>query len=408
MRALRRVQQQFPGTDQAGEAQYWLGMTLFRNEQFAEARQIFQNLANTMPTHPRAATALLRIADAFYNEKRFQDGLIAYRKVSLLHPQTAVVADARYGTVLSYYQLQQYPQFLREAQTFTQEYRQHPLSGSLLLQVAAYYQEQQRLDDAINTYSTLVQRYPQSVFADKALFRLGELYATTGKPQQALTTYERLLQEGKTEELKPDALLGQGRAYEALGDTSAAVQCYEQVATQYPKSALAPRGLLSAARLMSAQNNAQAAQRYLTTLTEQYPEDPLRYEGLLEWGTTLLRLKQPDRAISTLQQVLKAPEPGVAAQAQLQLGYAYAQAGDLQQSINAHLRVAYLYPDEAPLVLQALRQAAQNYVKLGRCTDASTVYAKLLERSPNTQEAQNIRREIERSGCSSATTRPPR
>jgi tetratricopeptide (TPR) repeat protein len=109
-----------------------------------------------------------------------------------------------------------------------------------------------------------------------------------------------------------------------------------------------------------------------------------------------------------LQQVLKAPETNLAAQAQLQLGNAYALAGDLQQSINAHLRVAYLYPDEELLVLQALRQAARNYVKLGRCADASTVYAKLLDRSPSTQESQSIRREIERSGCGDAMPRSPR
>jgi hypothetical protein len=78
-------------------------------------------------------------------------------------------------------------------------------------------------------------------------------------------------------------------------------------------------------------------------------------------------------------------------------------AGDLQQGVNAYLRVAYLYPEEGTFVAQALQQAARNYVKLQQCTDALTVYSKLLQRTTNAQETQSIRQEIERSGCREST-----
>ncbi|MGQ4807118.1 Cell division coordinator CpoB [Candidatus Entotheonellaceae bacterium PAL068K] len=399
IRALRQVQQQFAGTEQAVEAQYWLGMTFFRRTRFAEARQILQELANTAPDHPRAAAALLRVADAYYNEKRYRDGLIAYQKVDLLHPQSPLVADARYGVILSYYRLQQYPQFLRESRTFIREFPQHPLSVSLLLQVAEHYTEQKRPDDAILTYNRLVRDYPNQDLADKALFRLGELYMTVEQPQQAIAAYERLLQEGQTTELKPDALLGQGKAYEALGQGDAALQRYTQIAEQYPESSLAARGLHEAGRVLAAQQKYREAQHYFETVVQQYSADPMHFASLLQWGRILLHKKRPEQAIELLQRAQQAPDSHLAAQVQLDLGRAYLQTDDVQQSINAYLRVAYLYPDETTLVALALRQAAHNYIRLGKCSEALTVYTKLLNRVTQAQETHAIQQEIERSGC---------
>jgi tetratricopeptide (TPR) repeat protein len=157
--------------------------------------------------------------------------------------------------------------------------------------------------------------------------------------------------------------------------------------------------LYRAGRLLRAQQDYQEAQRYFEAVVQQYPTDPIRYASLLQWGITQLDLQQPDRAIDLLQQAQQTPDTSLAAQVQLYLGKAYLLAGDLQQSINAYLRVAYLYPDEVAFVAQALRQAARNYVKLGKCSEALTVYTKLLNRTISAQQTQNIQQEIERSGC---------
>jgi tetratricopeptide (TPR) repeat protein len=302
--------------------------------------------------------------------------------------------------ILSYYQLQQYPQFLRQGQAFIREFAQHPLSVSLLLQIAEYYQEQKRPEDAIQTYTYLLQTYPQSASVDKALLRLGEIYTASGQPQQALVTYERLLRDGRTADLKPDALLGQGRAYEVMGDIPAALQRYTRIAEQFPENVLAARGLFAAGRLLLTQQKYQEAEHYFEQVVTQYSADALRYDSLLQWGIAELQMQRPEHAITLLQQAQQAPEPRVAAQVQLQLGHAYTLLGNLQESSNAYLRLVYLYPDEESLVTQALRQVAKNYVKLGMCSEASTVYNKLLKRTTAAQETQDLQQEMKRSGCS--------
>jgi tetratricopeptide (TPR) repeat protein len=174
-------------------------------------------------------------------------------------------------------------------------------------------------------------------------------------------------------------LLGQGRAYEALGEIAEAVQRYSRLAEVYPQSPLAPRGLYQAGHLLQTQKAYEEAQRYFEEVVQRYPTDPTRYASLLQWGMTLLEQHQYERAVALLQQAQQAP--------------------DLQEGINAYLRVAYLYPDAGRLVTGALQQAARNYVKLGKCPEALTVYAKLLEQTSAAQETQAIQQEMQQSGC---------
>jgi len=194
-------------------------------------------------------------------------------------------------------------------------------------------------------------------------------------------------------------LLGQGRAYEVMGDIPAALQRYARIAEQFPESVLAARGLFAAGRLLLTQQKYQDAARYFEKVVTQYSADALRYDSLLQWGITQLQMQRPEHAVALLQQAQQAPEPRIAAPVQLHLGHAYALLGNLQESNNAYLRLVYLYPDEASLVTQALRQVAKNYVKLGMCSDASTVYTKLLKRTTAAQETQDIQQEMQRSGC---------
>ncbi len=398
--ALQQVQQQYAGTAAALDAQYRLGTTLFQHNRFAEAREVFDAFAAAHPNHANAPTARLRIADTYYNEKAYRQGLIAYRKVGLLHPRSPVAADASYGVVLSHYQLEDYPQFLREGHAFIEAFPEHPLSPSLLLQMAAYYQERKRTQEAIDTYTDVVQHFADRPLADKARFRLGELYLDTDKPRLAIDTFETLLQSGRDDTLKPDALFGQAKAYETL-EASKAVQRYARIADVYPQSPLAARGLYEAGRLLHAQKVYAKAQQYFAQAVRRYPNDPIRYDSWLQWGITWLDMQQPKDAIEVLEKVREAPESRLAAQAQWQIGRAHTLAGDLQQGINAYLRVAYIYPDEKGLVAEALRQAARNYVTLGKCSEAMTVYDKLRQQAVSAHQQQVIEQEIAGSGCRS-------
>ena len=398
--ALQRIQEQYPGTEAAIDAQFRHGNALFRSNQFAEAREIFAAFSTAHAKHPTAPTAGVRLADTYYNEKRYHEGLIAYRKVTLLYPDSTEVADARYGLVLSHYQLGEYPQFLSESQGFIRDFPDHRLSESVLLQMAEHFQTQDQSKEAIETYQYMAKTYAGQPLASKAQLRLGELYLGTGAPRDAIASFEQLAESDVDEELKSEALFGRAQAAEALGDRDAG-QRYAQVADQYPESRMAARGLYQAGRLAQTAKDYDQAREYFKQVVLTYPHDSVRSDSWLQWGVTLLEMKRSKRALEVLEEAQQTPDPHVAAQAQWQIGRAHTQAGALQEGTNAYLRVAYLYPSEKSLVAEALRQAARNYVSLGKCPEALTVYEKLRKQTTAVHLQQVIQQEIAGSGCQS-------
>lgn len=61
--ALTTFQRRFPGSAYAGHVQYWLGNAQYGKGEVKDAMQTFRSLVNATPDHPRAAEALLALAN---------------------------------------------------------------------------------------------------------------------------------------------------------------------------------------------------------------------------------------------------------------------------------------------------------------------------------------------------------
>jgi TolA-binding protein len=301
----------------------------------------------------------------------------------------------------SYYQLEEYPQFLYEAKAFVRDFPTHSLSESLLLQMAEYYQKDGQLQAAIDTYTYVARQYADRSLADKARFRLGELYLATAQPKEAIATFTEVIEQGHDDGLKPDALFGRAKSYQAMGSWAEAAASYQRITEAYPDSPVAAQGLFQAGLMWQKQGDNKRARQQFETVIKRYPQSPIRYDTWLQLGKTHLALKAPQAALNAFSEASKAPDKTLASQAVWQSGQAYSAAGDLQKGINAYLRVAYLYPEDKTLVPQALREAARNYMALHKCPEALKVYEKFQQQEVSAQQKQSMVEELARGGCQS-------
>jgi tol-pal system protein YbgF len=67
--ALQGFQRRFPSSPYAGHVQYWLGNAQYGKGEVKEAAQTFRSLVNSSPEHPRAAEALLALANCLVELK---------------------------------------------------------------------------------------------------------------------------------------------------------------------------------------------------------------------------------------------------------------------------------------------------------------------------------------------------
>jgi tetratricopeptide (TPR) repeat protein len=267
--------------------------------------------------------------------------------------------------------------------------------------MAEYYQNDGQLQGAIDTYTYAVQQYADRPLADKARFRLGELYLATAQPEEAIAAFAQVIEQERDDSLKPDALFGRARAYEAVAAWADAAASYRHIAEAYPASPLAAQGLFQAGLIWQKQQDYERARQQFEAVIERYPQAPIRYETWLQLGQAHLALKDPVAALNAFSEASKAPDKGLASQALWYSGRAHSVAGDLQNGINAYLRVAYLYPEAKTLVPQALREAARNYVALNKCPEALKVYEKFQQQDVSDEQKQSMAQELARGGCQS-------
>ena len=175
---------------------------------------------------------------------------------------------------------------------------------------------------------------------------------------------------------------------------------YRDIAEAYAASPLAMQGLFEAGRIWRQQGEHARARRSLEALVKRYPQASMRYEAWLLLGQSRLDLKAYAEALDAFAEAAQAPDKKLAAQAVWYSGRAHSAAGDLQQGINAYLRLVYLYPDATTLVPQALREAARNYVALRKCSEALKVYDKIpATRRPGQAKTVNGARTCQGAGA---------
>ncbi len=154
------------------------GQDAFQNGQFDKAIQIFQYIKDAYPFAPEAIIAQLRLADAYYYKRDFDNAILSYKDFINLHPKHQAVAYALYQIGLCYFH--QIPTIDRD-QTMTQR--------------------------ALEVFNKVIKEYPNSRCAKRALlkiricreklaaheFYVGYFYYRTGAYKSALLRFKYLL-----------------------------------------------------------------------------------------------------------------------------------------------------------------------------------------------------------------------
>ena len=92
--AFRQFLQEFPDSDNAPNAQYWLAESHYVRQQFGEALSSFRQVIDKYPGSTKVADALLKTGFCNYELKRWDDARAALNQVQQEFPDTTAAALA--------------------------------------------------------------------------------------------------------------------------------------------------------------------------------------------------------------------------------------------------------------------------------------------------------------------------
>ena len=187
----------------------------YRRVDYTGAIEIFQSIIDNYPYSEYAVHAELKIADAYFSDRKFEEALSYYRDFADLHPDHEKVPYTIYRSALCHESqletierdqtatrnalvfldrlLVRYPhsEYAREAEPLWRSLQVHLAESSEA--VADFYQSRGEYESAAERYRNILNDHPGLGLDARVLFKLGECYVALRRYDEADRIFRTLV-----------------------------------------------------------------------------------------------------------------------------------------------------------------------------------------------------------------------
>jgi outer membrane protein assembly factor BamD len=186
---------------------------------FEKARKGYQEIQEKSPDKSYDAALMLRVADTYYGEEKYDEALVEYQAFLNYHP---VNKDAAYA--------------------------QYQIAMCSFNQFTTIDRDPGPTRTALKEFQKLLQKYPKSIYEEDARGKIticldriaeyelyvGRFYHKKGSYQSAIGRLEKLLRDYPGSSAEKDALYYTGLSYAERGDREQALAAFETLVKKYP------------------------------------------------------------------------------------------------------------------------------------------------------------------------------
>jgi outer membrane protein assembly factor BamD len=188
---------------------------VYKRVNYARAIEYFQAVIDNYPYSEHAVKAELKIADAYYDEGKYDEALSYYRDFGDLHPQHEMVPYTVYRSAMCHYErieseerdqtstlnaldtfeklLVQYPhsEYAREAEPKWRELQVRLAEHDE--EIADFYRDRGEYEAAAERYRLLLDAHPGLGIDARVLYKLGGCYEALNRLDEADRIYRTLV-----------------------------------------------------------------------------------------------------------------------------------------------------------------------------------------------------------------------
>jgi outer membrane protein assembly factor BamD len=194
---------------------------------YGSAIETFQAIIDNYPYSDYAVLAELAIADAYFDDGKYEEALSYYRDFTELHPQHEKVPYSIYRSALCHERrshgairdqtatlealgfldrlLATYPysEYAAEGETLWRELR--ATLADQVKRIGDFYMKRDEWESAAERYRTLLNEYPGLGLDAVALYKLGVCYEQMNRLDEAVDIYQAVVQNYQESDVASDA-----------------------------------------------------------------------------------------------------------------------------------------------------------------------------------------------------------
>lgn len=195
---------------------YKVGSDALARGKYTEAGTFFQRLLEEYPESQFRVEALINLADALYEDERYDEAKVQYQKFLQLYPVHPFAAKAQYRIGMTAFKriktFDRDQSFSQEAiiefekvtknfplSPYAEDARRHIAVARKLLAehdmyIANFYYKRGAHVSAIPRYKKILREHPEASFLDEVLFKLGQCYFKEENFLEAANIFAQLIQ----------------------------------------------------------------------------------------------------------------------------------------------------------------------------------------------------------------------
>lgn len=207
------------------EGKHYLGFIPYTD--YGAAIETLQAIIDNYPYSDQAVLAELAIADAYFDDGKYEEALSYYRDFTELHPQHEKVPYAIYRSALCHerrsHAANRDQTSTRDALGFldrllaTYPYSEYASEGEVLWRdlratladqvkrIGDFYMKRDEWESAAERYRTLLNEYPGLGLDAVALYKLGVCYQQMNRLEEAESIYQAVVQNYQDSDVAADA-----------------------------------------------------------------------------------------------------------------------------------------------------------------------------------------------------------
>jgi outer membrane protein assembly factor BamD len=189
---------------------------------YEKARKAYQEIQEKAPEKSYDPAIMLRIADTYYGEEKYEEALVEYQSFLNYHPANKSAPYVQFQLALCSYN-----------------------------QLSTIDRDPEMTRAALRAFQTLLKKYPGSSYEEQGKkyeaicldrlaqyeFYVARFYQKKGAYRAAIKRFEKLLTDYPGSSVEKDALYDIGTSYLNVGDRDQAKAKLEMLARKYPSMA---------------------------------------------------------------------------------------------------------------------------------------------------------------------------
>lgn len=342
--SLQTLQANFPNSKYLNDSNYYLALAYFKKGDWAAAKeQIELFLKKDHKTNDFLAEANYILASSLLNLEKAEKAVAVFQRVIKSYPQySAIIKNSELGIAQCLYEMGKIKEAIKRFKILVYKYSKTETAQESLLWLGDHYLGISDFKNALKYYQELVVQLPNSTKINSVRYQLGQIYQEQGDLDQALNQY-MLISDPADQQLFAKAKLAIADIFSKDLDPDAAVETYTKIATNCPG---------------------------------------FKRDAYLRIGEVYTSHNKFKKAIDFYQKAIEEDE-GLSdvtkAELQFLIGETYETLNQPDESIEAYLKIPYLYPEDTLWVVKAYLRAARIFENREEWENAQITYHKIIK-----------------------------